>query len=139
VPSAFVVAKLCQSDRGAECPSLLSSRSCQESGCNVGHAISRRYQQSVRNWHCWRPRSTRQVPGIHQRQGGIEQRQQHESVADILSDKITVLGKYRPTSLSIVQSRSLTNQPLPGVVYTQGGGWILGRYSCPWYSRSDEL
>lgn len=57
----------------------------------------------------------------------LEVLQKHDAAPDITTKAFKVPGKYGPTSVTIVKSKSLTTKRLPIVFYTHGGGWILGR------------
>ncbi|KAF5645835.1 alpha beta hydrolase [Fusarium tjaetaba] len=56
----------------------------------------------------------------------LEELQKHKPAEDIQTETLEVSGKYGPTTVALVRSKSLVNKSLPIVFYLHGGGYMMG-------------
>ena len=57
----------------------------------------------------------------------IEDLQKQDPASDIAVQTFEVLGEYGPTPVSIFRPKATENQLCKVVLFTHGGGWVLGR------------
>ncbi|KAF5248160.1 hypothetical protein FANTH_6090 [Fusarium anthophilum] len=70
--------------------------------------------------------SPHEIGNCQQAFDNLEELQKHEPAEDIQTETIEVSGKYGPTTVVLVRSKSLVNKSLPIVFYLHGGGYMMG-------------
>ncbi|KAG9497309.1 hypothetical protein J7337_012104 [Fusarium musae] len=71
--------------------------------------------------------SPRETGNCQQAVDNLEELQKPKPAQDIQTDALEVSGKYGPTTVVLVRSKSLVNKSLPMVFYTHGGGYMMDR------------